>query len=217
MLIVTVVSLFIVGGLIHAGSRGYARFPRCFIDRFLTHLISFQFHFRFGAYFWPALMVWGLDRFLRLARIVWNNRFWSRASSEDHQASIELLGSDTVRLTLRRKMHWSAGQHAYVILPSVSRLPTEAHPFTIASIPGTLDGSAGPAEKKVTFLIRGRTGFTGRLRELASTKGSVSSIPAFIDGPYGCPPDLRNFSTCILIAGGSGVSYILPLLLETIR
>ena len=182
-----------------------------------SHGIPAHIHFSFGTYFWPALMVWGLDRFLRFSRIIWNNRFWSRASSEAHQASIELLGSDTVRLTLRRKMHWAAGQHAYVILPSISRLPTEAHPFTIASIPDSLDGSAGPAEKEVTFLIRGRSGFTGRLREHASFKGSAMSVPAFIDGPYGCPPDLRRFSTCILIAGGSGVSYILPLLLDTIR
>lgn len=162
-------------------------------------------------------MVWGLDRFLRFSRILWNNRFWSRASPEAHQASIELLGSDTIRLTLRRKMRWTAGQHAYLILPTVSSLPTEAHPFTIASIPDLLDGSAGTDDKEVVFLIRGRSGFTGRLRGHASTKGAATSVPAFIDGPYGCPPDLRGFSTCILIVGGSGVSYALPLLLDTVR
>ena len=114
-------------------------------------------------------------------------------------------------------MHWAAGQHAYVILPSISTLPTEAHPFTIARIPGALDGSDGHGEKDVIFLVRGRSGFTARLREHASAKGAASSVPAFIDGPYGSPPDLRQFSTCVLFAGGSGVSYALPLLLDTIR
>lgn len=162
-------------------------------------------------------MVWGLDRLLRLARVFWNNHVWSGTKSDYTQASIELLTHDTVRLTLRRRMHWQAGQHAYVVLPSISGLPTEAHPFTIASIPHALDGTEGPKDKDVVFLIRGRSGFTRRLREHASTKGNAGSVPAYIDGPYGCPPNLKTFSTCVLIAGGSGVSYTLPLLQDLIQ
>jgi ferric-chelate reductase len=67
----------------------------------------------------------------------------------------------------------------------------------------------------VSFLIRGREGFTGRLREHARDK-KTATVPAFVDGPYGCPPDLTQYSTCILIAGGSGVSYTLPLLLDLV-
>lgn len=174
--------------------------------------------FSFGDYIWPALVLWGFDRTLRGLRLLWNNRF--RASSE-HQgstATVELLSSDTIRLTLRRKFNWRPGQHAYVVLPSVSNLPTEAHPFTIASIPNSMDGteSAFGDEKDVSFIIRGRTGFTGRLRQHANAKGG-SAVPAFIDGPYGCPPDLTSYSTCILIAGGSGVSYTLPHLLNLVQ
>lgn len=131
-------------------------------------------------------------------------------------------------------MSWKPGQHAYVILPSVSSLPTEAHPFTIASIPENMDGTSSGKEKDVVFIIRGREGFTGRLMQHAE-KNRVCVVPALVDGPYGCPPDLKQFSTCVLIAGvypsdvrmnatvtntsigGSGVSYTLPLLLETIR
>ncbi|EJD01186.1 uncharacterized protein FOMMEDRAFT_90010 [Fomitiporia mediterranea MF3/22] len=189
---IILIFIFILGGLFHAGSK------------------------EFGYYFWPAFLVWGFDRFLRLSRVIWNNRVWSRTSSEEHHASIDLLASDTVRLTLRRKMHWVAGQHAYVLLPTVSNLPTEAHPFTIASIPNSLDGTQKDCQE-IVFLIRGHNGFTGRLREHALTKGKETAVPAFIDGPYGNPPDLRKFSTCILIAGGSGVSYILPLLLDIVR
>ena len=97
-------------------------------------------------------------------------------------------------------MTWRPGQHAYVILPTVSEIPTEAHPFTIASIPNALDGTSGDKEKDVVFLIRGRSGFTGRLRDHAEKNG-VCTVPAFVDGPYGCPPDLTKYNTCILIAG----------------
>ena len=153
-----------------------------------------------GDYMWPALVIWGLDRALRAARLVYNNRVFSKTQSDYSTATVELLSEDTVRLTLRRRFHWKAGQHAYVILPSISNLPTEAHPFTIANIPGALDGTPGPKDKYVTFLIRGRNGFTGRLRDHAA-KDQPGSVTALIDGPYGCPPDLRGYSTCVLVAG----------------
>lgn len=149
----------------------------------------------FGNYIWPGLLVWGFDRTLRLWRTIWNGRLWNRAQSSD--ALVELLSEDTIRLTMRRKMTWTPGQHAYVVLPTISSLPFEAHPFTIASIP---DNSSTNGETDVVFLIRGRNGFTGRLRALA-TKDHGSRVPALLDGPYGIPPDLRRFTTCVLIAG----------------
>ncbi|KZS97904.1 hypothetical protein SISNIDRAFT_423350 [Sistotremastrum niveocremeum HHB9708] len=187
---VILVGLFILGGYIHAREPG------------------------FGNYLWPALCVWAFDRLGRLGRIILNSRWWSRKGHAT--ATIELLGQDTTRVTLKSRMHWKAGQHAYLIMPSVSTIPTEAHPFTIASIPEALDGTQGPKEKEIVFLIRGRNGFTGRLREHASLQG-VGTVTALIDGPYGCPPNLKQFSTCVLIAGGSGVSYTLPLLLDLVH
>lgn len=153
----------------------------------------------FGDYIWPALLLWGLDRAIRIGGLFWNNSSWIR-SKLPATASIALLSEDTVRLTLRRPLTWRAGQHAYVILPTVSNIPTEAHPFTIASISDALDGSTETDDKKIVFLIRGRSGFTGRLRDHASRTG-LSTVSALVDGPYGCPPDLRTFSTCVLIAG----------------
>ncbi|KAF8897417.1 hypothetical protein BD779DRAFT_1608032 [Infundibulicybe gibba] len=179
-------------------------------------LISAFFHTRetgFGSYIWPALMIWASDRFLRIARMLFNNRFWDRSNPEHSIAIVKLLSDDTIRLTLRRRCMWKPGQHAYVTLPTISSIPTEAHPFTIATIPTAIPGTD---DVEVGFLIRGRAGFTKRLREYA-IRNPNSTVPALIDGPYGCPPDLRMFSTCILIAGGSGVSYTLPLLLNLIQ
>lgn len=44
------------------------------------------------------------------------------------------LGSQAVKITLSRSMipSWTPGQHAFLICPSVSRLPFEAHPFTVS-------------------------------------------------------------------------------------
>jgi ferric-chelate reductase len=183
---------------------------------------------------WPAVIIWAFDRIVRMIRLVMNHTVWRGSGPEHSNSAIELISDDTIRVTLKRAMNWKAGQHAYLLLPSVSKLPTEAHPFTISTIPGALDGSDGPKEKDITFLIRTRNGFTGRMRDQA-LKGGRFSVPVYIDGPYGSPPDLSHYSTNILVSGktyviyyvpqltdgnllgGSGVSYTLPLLLQQVQ
>jgi predicted ferric reductase len=150
-------------------------------------------------------MLWVFDRLLRAARIIWNNRLWAMGESKYSSATVELVSSDTIRLTLARRFDWRPGQHAYIIVPSISKLPFEAHPFTIASIPAQprIDNASDSKDNAVVFLIRGRSGMTGRLRRFATRQNnSTVTIPALVDGPYGCPPDLLTFSTSILIAGG---------------
>lgn len=83
----------------------------------------------------------------------------------------------------------------YVLLPSVSTLPTEAHPFTIASIPGALDGTDGPDDKELVFLCRTREGFTDRMR-LQTLQNGKLSVPAFVDG-YA---ENELFLSCLLTA-----------------
>ncbi|KAF7433186.1 hypothetical protein PC9H_005135 [Pleurotus ostreatus] len=174
-------------------------------------VICGYFHAReegFGAYFWSGLVVWAADRVLRFCRILWNNR-----GGNATKATVELLAEDTTRVTIRRRMNWTPGQHAYLIFPTVSKLPSEAHPFTIASIPTTIEGTN---ERELVFLIRGQGGFTRRLQQHV-TSSSSEPVPVYIDGPYGNPPNLHVFSTCILIAGGSGVSYTLGLFHDLVR
>ncbi|KAF9498476.1 hypothetical protein BDN71DRAFT_1385581 [Pleurotus eryngii] len=174
-------------------------------------VICGYFHAReegFGAYFWSGLVVWAADRVLRFCRILWNNR-----GGNATKATVELLAEDTTRVTIRRRMNWTPGQHAYLIFPTVSKLPSEAHPFTIASIPTTIEGTS---ERELVFLIRGQGGFTRRLQQHV-TSSSSEPVPVYIDGPYGNPPNLHVFSTSILIAGGSGVSYTLGLFHDLVR
>ncbi|TFK76030.1 hypothetical protein BDN72DRAFT_362236 [Pluteus cervinus] len=175
-------------------------------------LISGYLHTRdpgYEYYIWPAMVVWGFDRLFRFVRMAWNNRSHNDRSS----AQIELLTEDTIRITFRRRMTWTPGQHAYLTLPTISKIPTEAHPFSIANIPTPSDDNK---DTDVVFLVKARGGFTRHLREHAARNG-VCKVPAYLDGPYGCAPDLRMYSTVILLAGGSGVTYTLPLLLHLVR
>jgi hypothetical protein len=77
-----------------------------------------------------------------------------------------------------------------------------------ASIPNAKDSE----DNELVFLIRARRGFTARLKELAqSSKDGSATVPAFVDGPYGCPPDPTEAATCVLIAGMG----LPPILLHT--
>ena len=115
-------------------------------------------------------------------------------------------------------MTWRAGQCAYLIMPTVSASPLEAHPFTIAGIPTILSDSAEERAARPTlkFVIRVREGFTKRLRDYAKRRSGGCTVTAFVDGPYGIPPDLRLKDTVVLIAGKCPI-YIDRLFLTAIQ
>ncbi|KAG1731763.1 ferric reductase NAD binding domain-containing protein [Suillus lakei] len=192
-----------------------------------------------GSYWiWPSFVFWALDRFIRMVRLVVFNHsyFGFKSGSGTMDAATEMLSDDVVRLRLRRPphFHWSPGQTAYLILPSVSTLPFEAHPFTIASFDSSLLsttttedqsgsdenydthvlGSSAPFWKELVFLVNVHGGFTKKLKEVAATNGKVK---VFVDGPYGPSPDLGSYDTSVLVAGGSGISYTLPVFLSVIE
>ncbi|KAG7095016.1 hypothetical protein E1B28_005810 [Marasmius oreades] len=195
--------------------------------------------FHFDAYVWPSFVVWGLDRLTRVIRLLVFNGFEARTEVLD--ASVELISAKLVRLTVKRPPHfrWSPGQTAFLVIPSVSALPFEAHPFTIASYDSGLEYSklaasslitdssskheakdsevtASPLSfwKELVFLVNVREGLTRRLAERAS---ETDTIRIYVDGPYGSSPDVISYDTSVLVAGGSGVSFTVPLFLNTIE
>ncbi|KAG1717753.1 ferric reductase NAD binding domain-containing protein [Suillus lakei] len=208
-----------------------------------TFLIGAYIHtqnFQVTYWIYPCFVIWGLDRLTRLLRlVVFNHSYFGFRSGSTMDGTAELLSDDFVRLRFRRPshFHWAPGQTAYLIMPSVSRLPFEAHPFTIASFKSTLFevpeeqkptsekftqislaegtlGSSAPFWKELVFFIHVREGFTTRLKDAAS-KGD--KVKVFVDGPYGPSSNLGSYDTSVLIAGGSGISYTLPVLLDIIE
>jgi predicted ferric reductase len=193
----------------------------------------------YGSYWiWPSFVIWAFDRFIRMIRLVVFNHsyFGFKSGTGTMDATTELLSENVVRLRLRRPphFHWCPGQTAYLIMPSVSTLPFEAHPFTIASFdssfPSTAEtedqsgsgenhgtqvlGSSTPFWKELVFLINVHGGFTKKLKEVAAAKGQAK---VFVDGPYGPSSDLSSYDTSIFVAGGSGISYTLPVFLSVIE
>ncbi|KAH9895032.1 ferric reductase NAD binding domain-containing protein [Cubamyces lactineus] len=193
-------------------------------------------------YIWPSLLVWAVDRFLRLLRVVYYNNFFlsGRTPPQGTKATLELLSPSFVRLRVARppQLKWTPGQAAFLIVPSVSRIPIEAHPFTIAGVDSryrvgmgrkampsagdsrvTLCDSQGfamggdPDWEELEFMINVRDGFTKRLARAAEDGEKVKVL---VDGPYGFSPNLREDDTVVLVAGGSGISLVLSTFLGLI-
>lgn len=145
------------------------------------------------------------DRLIRWARVIFANRFWRNLNpyrpNPDSDATVELLGSDVMKVKLTRNVTWKAGQHAYLMMPTISWNVWEAHPFTMANVPSESTRS----QNELLFIIKARDGFTKRLftHVRGSKTGSQVSVECAIDGPYGRPPLLAGFSSVVLISGKS--------------
>ncbi|KZT71188.1 iron reductase [Daedalea quercina L-15889] len=199
---------------------------------FITHffmigvfLIGGYYHanaVRTGSYIWPSFLVWALDRFIRAVRIIFANHLYlSWSGKRAHlDASVELLSPHFMRVRIARPPHfrWKPAQTAFLMMPTVSTLPSESHPFTISSIVGQDTekalGKDAPYWNELVFLINVRNGFTKRLAKVAE-KGKP--IKVLIEGPYGHTPDLTNDDTAVLVSGGSGVAFTLPALLGIVN
>ncbi|OTA98277.1 hypothetical protein M426DRAFT_17567 [Hypoxylon sp. CI-4A] len=116
-----------------------------------------------------------------------------------------------------------SGMHVYLSLPAAARRSISTYllfefsfnPFTIASV----DEESGD----LTLVARRHRGpMTKALAQHAQDGLSGTKIPLSIDGPYGCAawfPNLGgpDFHRVLLVAGGVGATFILPLYRKWIR
>lgn len=115
-----------------------------------------------------------------------------------------------VRLKLQdTRKSWAVGQHYFLTFPALTIW--QSHPFTVASVPG-----------QHHFIIRCRKGETSRLKRLATQTSTTSEgvptlnqTPVVLCGPYGTAllTSKSEPTNILAIAGGTGVSLTLPLVL----
>ncbi len=129
---------------------------------------------------------------------------WEIPLTEQQKAPWRVFG--------RNILHgWHPADHVFISIPSLGRSNAlQAHPFTIASAAPGLGGM--PAHAQLDLLIRTYSGFTSELLRHAQLNSTLS---VRIDGPYGSQDPLnmlRASKTTVLIAGGSGIAVVFPLL-----
>ncbi|KAF2001697.1 hypothetical protein P154DRAFT_553449 [Amniculicola lignicola CBS 123094] len=117
-------------------------------------------------------------------------------------------------------LKWKPGQHVYLSLPSGKAYSTsakdqfvlrhQANPFTVASVPSQ--------DRELLLVARAINGNTKQLAKLAHSLSpgtdEAPNIPLALEGPYGAStrlPDFSTFDRILLVAGGVGATFIMPI------
>lgn len=190
-----------------------------FIIAIMLHLPSTALYTRVYIYIPIALFL--VDRIIRSLRWAINNFLPGRAT-------FSVIDKDGVTKICIRNPHikrWAPGSFVLLSIPRFGF--AQSHPATIVSTPTSHNGD-------LVFLLRSHGGFTKRIMKSSSAtahsqdksaksdatppplpKPQQKAYRAFIDGPYGAShADFASFDTVVLIAGSTGITFILPILLD---
>ncbi|GAA6054893.1 hypothetical protein JCM3770_004271 [Rhodotorula araucariae] len=168
------------------------------------------------AYLHAAVVIVGVAFIYRLGTVAFLSRFFTRPD----RATPEPLGDGAVAVNIEVKsgMRWSAGQHVFVRFLTLH--PWSTHPFTIASLdPSLTSPVASSSPRTLRLVLRPHSGLTARLAALTAST-APRALPVVLDGPYG-PSSLSDIvhgaDEALLLAGGTGFSFIFPLLEALVR
>lgn len=158
-----------------------------------------------GAYdpfLWACIAIWAFDRLARFVRL----NVLSYNAFKGQNAVATLTGNEhgLIRLTVNTpfKISPKAGQYFFLYNP-ISLTPWENHPFTLASWEQE-EGST-----KLHFLIAVQSGATRRLRRKLK-EDQPTPMKVLLEGPYGHSEPVERYEHVMFIAGGSGVTAVLP-------
>ncbi|KAJ4361097.1 uncharacterized protein N0V89_001666 [Didymosphaeria variabile] len=179
----------------------------------------------------PGLVVWLIDRAVRLGRTALlhynflpSGHMGFRAAPADITFFKDEINGDVVRLDFDHPQDaWSVGQHFYIMFPEGSIW--QSHPFTPLSLP-----VFGADTQKHSYIFRAKGGETRKIAELSAKRSARAADPqdsheglmgnarlsVVLQGPYGeqTMRDLASDSNILCIAGGTGITYVLPVLLD---
>ncbi|KAL2818590.1 ferric reductase like transmembrane component-domain-containing protein [Aspergillus granulosus] len=179
-----------------------------------------------------SLLVWFFDRGVRLVRTFALHHFNTPNTTSSFglhvpEARMTLFqrnhDGDVVRLDFEHNHdEWKIGQHFFLCFPDLTLW--QSHPMTPLSVPGQ-----NPRGQNHTYIIRARKGITKQLADIVRNAqlGATSPIPApttsvVLSGPYGQSILSEDFYreddvNVMCIAGGTGVTFVLPVLLALTR
>lgn len=116
----------------------------------------------------------------------------------------DIDGIDVLILRVKGSVAWRAGQHFFLTFPTLNFF--ESHPFTPSSIPTRNSGA-----HEQLYIIRALNGQTKRLVKFCEEPNKDYPLPTVVCGAYGTPVIDMNAAHYQFIAGGTGVSFVLPL------
>ncbi|KAK6951617.1 hypothetical protein Daesc_006139 [Daldinia eschscholtzii] len=170
----------------------------------------------------PGLALWFLDRGVRLLRSALIHYQYLPGGSMGFRAAHASLThfpdaehGDVVRMDFTHPQDaWKVGQHFYLCFTECSIW--QSHPFTPLNLPKVKDGLVSHS-----YILRAKKGETKKLAELTARKLAASpcaTTPLILSGTYGesIVDELTPDVNVLCVAGGTGITYVLPVLLGLI-
>ncbi|KAK9419157.1 putative Ferric reductase like transmembrane component-domain-containing protein [Seiridium unicorne] len=171
----------------------------------------------------PSLLLWFVDRgarFIRTALIHYQYLSDGSMGFKATHATIthfpDAEHGDIVRMDFTHNHEaWTIGQHFYICFTESSIW--QSHPFTPLNLPVVKDGAVAHS-----YIMRAKKGETKKVADIALKKLSekaTATTPLILTGPYGesiadtLTPDVN----VLCVAGGTGITYVLPVLLRLIE
>lgn len=167
-------------------------------------------------YLYASVAVWVACYLVRFFNLNWTKP-WRLAFMVGDEAAITLMTENAIKVTIPTQMRWKPGQYVYLRMPGIAFF--DNHPFTISSLCSEdFPSEYGEQYRDCVLVFKPFGGFTRKVLETAIEKGPFHTYRAYLDGPYGgMRRELAAFDTCILIAGGSGITSLMSQLLNLIK
>ncbi|KAK6382826.1 hypothetical protein LTS17_003495 [Exophiala oligosperma] len=199
----------------------------------------FEHQWGYEVWIYVSFAVWGFDRLLRLARLAGNGLRWADVTIIDDdylRVDISGVGGDGHAYLYFPTLTWRVWEnHPFSVASTVLSGPTQralatptssstdveknegiitsnvvvgmsAHSLDGGSDKEHAQGQQEQPKLAMTFLLRGRGGLTSLLR-------SSTRLPVLVESPYGRQNStFSKHPTLICVAGGVGITTVLPLL-----
>ncbi|KAI1299457.1 ferric reductase like transmembrane component-domain-containing protein [Xylaria venustula] len=171
----------------------------------------------------PSILLFFLDRGMRLLRTALIHYQYLPDGSMGFRAAPASLThfsddehGDIIRMDFEQSHDpWKIGQHFYLCFPESSIW--QSHPFTPLNLPQTRNSTVSHS-----YILRAKKGETKKIADLTLKKLALSSkvtTPVILTGPYGASitETLTPEDNLLCVAGGTGITYVLPVLLDLVQ
>ncbi|KAK7422072.1 hypothetical protein QQX98_001814 [Neonectria punicea] len=172
----------------------------------------------------PSLLFWFVDRGFRFLRTAYLHYHHLPSGNMGFRAAHAIITrfpdsehGDVIRLDLENNQDpWAIGQHYYLCFTESSIW--QSHPFTPLNVPIVEKGVV-----KHSYILRAKNGETKKMTELAANKAKTSggdtATSVILTGAYGesIMDNVDLDTNIICVAGGTGITYVLPVLLKLAR